>query len=57
MSDQHEHLSQCQECAEYKNIIDNVTIVDGDVLDEILSRDPEPYWPFVNRLKELMSDN
>lgn len=57
MSDQHEHLSQCQECAEYKAIIDNLTVIDGDVLEEIESRDPEPYLPFVNRLKELMADN
>lgn len=53
MSEQDEHLSQCQECIKDKTIIDNVIIVDGDVLEEIESRDPEPYLPFVNRLKEL----
>ena len=35
MSDQDEHLKQCQECVEYKNIIDNITIIDSDVLEEI----------------------
>ena len=53
MSDQDEHLKQCQECVKYKNIIDNITIVDSDVLAEIESRDPEPYLPFINRLKEF----
>lgn len=56
MSDQDEHLKQCQECVKYKNIIDNITIIDSDVLEEIESRDPEPYLPFVNRLKELKND-
>ena len=52
---QDEHLKQCQECAKYENIIDNITIIDSDVLEEIESRDrdPEPYMPFVNRLKEF----
>lgn len=53
MSDQDEHLKQCQECVKYKNIIDSITIIDSDVLEEIESRDPEPYLPFVNRLKEF----
>ncbi len=57
MSDHDEHVKQCQECVKYKNIIDSITIIDSDVLEEIESRDPEPYWPFVNRLKEFKNDN
>lgn len=56
MNKQDEYSKQCQECIKDKTIIDNVIIVDGVILDEIESRDPEPYLPFVNRLKELKID-
>lgn len=53
MDEHDEHIRQCQECSRNKAIADSVTVVDSDILDEVESRDPKPYAPFVERLKSL----
>ena len=53
MDEHDEHIRQCQECSRNKAIADSVFVVDSDILDEVESRDPKPYTPFVERLKRL----
>lgn len=53
MDEHDEHIRQCQECSRNKAIADSVFVVDSDILDEVESRDPKPYAPFVERLKSL----
>lgn len=53
MTEHDEHIKQCQECSRNKAIADSVTVIDSDILDELESREPRPYTPFVERLKSL----
>lgn len=56
MDEHDEHIRQCQECSRNKAIADSIFVVDSDILDEVESRDPKPYAPFVERLKSLATN-
>lgn len=53
MTEHDEHIKQCQECSRNKAIADSVFVIDSDLLEELESREPRPYAPFVERLKRL----
>lgn len=53
MTEHDEHIKQCQECSRNKAIADSVFVIDSDLLEELESREPRPYAPFVERLKSL----